>query len=229
MTGATARPAQFDVANQRRRALLAKVHVAKKQLQLADDDYRAVIYRVTGNISAGDCTEPQLALVVEEFARKGFDAKARPTGPRPADHPAARKARALWISLHQLGAIDNASEQALEAFARRQLKVDRLQWADQALTYRLIEALKAIAARHGWNIDLAGVKPTAAPLVLKRRLVDAILLKLQDAGIVPAEWGVRRTAFDLAGITIGSALTASAEELEVLAKALGEKLRVAAP
>ncbi|MES2753135.1 MAG: regulatory protein GemA [Pseudomonadota bacterium] len=224
---ARAKPAQFDAASQHRRALLAKVHVAKKQLQLADDDYRAVIYRVTGNISAGACTEKQLAAVVEAFARQGFDAKARPAGPRPADHPAARKARALWISLYQLGAIENPSEQALEAFARRQLKVDRLQWADQALSYRLIEALKAIAARHGWNIDLAGVRPEAGPLVLKRRLVDAILVKLQNARLVPAAWGGRRTAFDLVGMTIASVLGATAEELEVLAKALGQKLREA--
>lgn len=224
---ARAAPARFDPAAQRRRALLAKVHVAKKQLQLSDDDYRAVIFRITGHVSAGDCSEAELAAVVEEFGRKGFSAKARvpASGPRPADHPAARKARALWISLHQLNAIANPSEQALEAFARRQLGVAKLQWADQSLSYRLIEALKAIGARHGWDASLEGVKAGAGPVVLKRRLVEAIVVKLWDAGLVPATWGVRRIAFELAGITIESVLTATSEDLEVLAKALGNKLR----
>ena len=223
----TARAAKFDAASQNRRALLAKVHIAKKQLQLGDDDYRAVIFRLTGNISAGDCTEAELVKVVEEFGRKGFSTNARPAGPRPADHPSARKARALWISLHQLGAIENPSEQALEAFARRQLKCDRLQWADQALTYRLIEALKAIAKRHGWDCDLAGVAVAVRPTELKRRLVEAIVVRLQAADIVPAEWGVKRVAFELAGMTIPSFIAASAEDLEALAGAVGAKLREA--
>lgn len=222
----TAAPS-FDRSAQRRRSLLAKVHVAKKQLHLAEDDYRAVIFRVTGNLSAGACTEAELAKVVEEFARKGFDAKARPAGPRPADHPSARKARAMWISLHQLGAIADPTERALEAFARRQLGVDKLQWADQALSYRLIEALKAIGHRHGWNSDLAGVQPAAAAIVLKRRLVEAILVKLQAARIAPSAWGVRRAAFEFAGMDIPSVLGASIEQLEALAGALGGKLREA--
>jgi phage gp16-like protein len=37
-----------------RRALLAKVHIAKKALAMADDSYRALLKRVAGGESAGD-------------------------------------------------------------------------------------------------------------------------------------------------------------------------------
>lgn len=224
MTAAAARPA--FAPDPHRRALLAKVHLAKKDLGLSDDDYQSVVLTVTGQMSAGTCDTAQLIRLVEHFKSKGFRAspgKAKPGARRPADHPSARKARAMWISLHQLGAIDNPSEQALEGFARRQLKVEALQWANQAQCYKLVEALKAIAQRHGWNQRVDHVQQDRAHQVLKNRLVDAILARMKAAGHVPAEWTVRDAAFRLCGIEVGP--FPAGEELELLARHLGEKLR----
>lgn len=153
-------------ADPHRRSMIAKVHIAKQQLALCDDDYVAVVLRVTGHASSADCTNRQLEDLLKEFTRLGFKAVAKPKAQRAADHPAALKARALWISLHHLGAIDNPSEKALEAFAKRQLGCARLQWADQSLAYKLIEALKAIGTRHGWDANLDGVAPHAQVVVL---------------------------------------------------------------
>jgi hypothetical protein len=86
--------------------------------------------------------------------------------------PLALKARAMWKSLWNLGAVRSGDERALEAFAKRQLGVDRLQWADAAIAYRLIEALKGMAERAGWPQDLAGVTKGQEVLSLKRRLVQ---------------------------------------------------------
>jgi hypothetical protein len=104
-------------------------------------------------------------------ARKPESRKARPIA--PADHQAAKKARALWLSLWNLGEIRDPSETALEAFARRQLKVERLQWADQGQTYKLIEALKAMAERAGWPQQLDVTHAGQEIEVLKRRLLLA--------------------------------------------------------
>jgi len=140
--------------------LLAKVHIAKKDLGLDDDTYRDVLERITGQRTAAGLGDAQLIRVLKEFETKGFKPKvvagsapasAPKSGRRPADHPVARKARAMWISLHQLGVVQDPSESALEAFAKRQLKVDALQWADQRQGFRLIEALKAWAEREGWS------------------------------------------------------------------------------
>ena len=208
-----------------RRAMLAKVHIAKAQLGLSDDDYRAVILRVTSHTSAAECTERDLAALLAEFQRKGFTSSTRPNGPRPADHPVARKARALWISLHALGAIADPSEKALEAFACRQLGCDRLQWANQQQGYKLIEALKAIAERSGWSQSTEGLRTDAVPIVLKRRLVDAIVARLRELGHVPAAWSAERAGFELTGASQRSHLALSIEELDQLARGLGAKLR----
>lgn len=220
---ATGTPARFDASAQHRRAMLAKVHVAKKQLRMTDDDYVAVLLRETGRTSAGDCTQAELHRLIGAFERLGFDAKARPRGPRPADHPAARKARALWISLGLLGAVRDPSEKALESFARRQIGCDRLQWANQALVYKLVEALKAMAERHGWSQSVEGVSPLAVATVLKRRLVEALLGKLWQAELAPATWDVNRAAFEFAGVE-ADLLFAGGETLDVVAQAFGRVL-----
>jgi phage gp16-like protein len=216
-------------AKAHRRGLIAKVHIARTQLGLSDDDYRAVLIDETGHDSAAMLDERQLDAVVKRFEARGFTAKAKagatPRRGRPADHPSARKARALWISLHQLGAIENPAEAALEAFARRQLGVDKLQWADQGQCYKLVEALKAIAERHGWSQDLAGVAPAARVVVLKRRLVDALRDKLVAAGLVPHDWTVARAAWDLGGVEVPAVLLADVEQLDLVARTFAAKLR----
>lgn len=220
-----AAPARFDAARQRRRAMIAKVHVAQKALGLIEDDYRAVLLRVGGATSAAELADRDLEKVLAEFTRLGFSARAKRTGAKPADHPTARKARAMWISLGQLTAISDPSEAALEAFARRQLGCERMQWADQRLGYRLIEALKAIAQRAGWDQDLSGVKPAASLIVLKRRLVTAIYQRLIEAVFIPLTWTVERAARELGGVEVESVLFASASELDSMAQAMGTKLR----
>lgn len=171
-------PAARFAADPRRRAMLAKVHLAKKELGLDEETYRAVLVRKTGHESAASCSEAQLGGVLDEFKAKGWKpaTAGKLKGAKPADHPVAKKARALWISLHQLGEVRDPSERALERFAARQLGVDRLQWADQSQGYRLIEALKAMAGRAGWIQDLAGIDPQLEVRTLKRRLV----LRLQE-------------------------------------------------
>lgn len=185
------------------RAALVKVQIARKELRLADDDYRSILERLTGHRSAADCSDAELGRVLDEFKAKGWTARSggrgrrpsgtsRPDAPvvaarsipnRPADHPAAKKARALWLSLWNLGEIHDPSEAALEAFARRQLNVERLQWADQALTYKLIEALKAMAERAGWSQQLDKAHAGREVRVLKRRLITAQCARLgRDVG-----------------------------------------------
>jgi phage gp16-like protein len=221
---ATARKATFDAATAPRRRMIAKIHVAKKELGLADDDYRAVMLRVASQDSAAKCTDAQLVAIVKEFERLGFNAQSRSGVARAADHPSAKKARALWISLHQLGAVRNPNDAALEAFATRQLGVERLQWANQALVYRLIEALKAMGERAGWSQDLAGIAANNTVRVLKLRLVDRLLEMLKIDGLAPRDWSVATAAYRLGGIEIAAMPTAwSLSEMDVVAALFAAK------
>ncbi|HEX8485721.1 regulatory protein GemA [Sphingomonas sp.] len=215
---AVGKPATFDAGSQHRRSMLAKVHIAKKTLGLTDDDYVAVLLRIAGRESAGDCTAAELDAVLTDFKRMGFSPEARQKGPRPADHPAAKKARALWISLGLLGVVRDPSEKALESFARRQLGCTRMAWANQGQVYKLIEALKAMAERTGWSQSTEGLNAAAVPTVLRRRLCEALLAKLHAAGFAPADWNIQRAAYEFAGVEIAFAFV-SASTLDTIARA----------
>ena len=211
----------------RRRAMLAKLQIAKKQLNMVEDDYRQLLLDHAGSMSAREASDRGLECALKRMTDLGF--KAMPTKPQRqnaatrklADHASARKARALWLSLWQLGAVHNASEEALESFAKRQLKCDRLQWADQSMMYRLIEALKAMAQRHGWDQSMEGVTPTFRAQELKKRLAIAILGKLKTADIVPEGWSLADTMLRM----FGEELKQTPESLELAAVTLGQKLR----
>ncbi|MGI8839738.1 MAG: gp16 family protein [Caulobacteraceae bacterium] len=155
------------------RAMVAKVKIAQKALAIDDGAYRAMLARLTGQTSAAHCSAPQLAVVLDELKAKGWSPKS-PSGParrpRLVDPPAIRKARALWISLAQIGAVRDRSDAALDSFARRQIG-SALREADQARLYKLIEALKAMAERAGWSQegDLHVVTDRLAALIEARR------------------------------------------------------------
>lgn len=229
-----------SAADKTRHLLLAKVHIAKDQLGLDPDTYQGVLMRVAGVTSAKDCTVPQLRLLVDDFTRRGFTTKVKKPGqPQRADHDMARKARAMWISLSLLCAIDVEpdaairADKALEAFATRQLGTDRLQWANQSQADRLIEGLKAMAKRHGW--DQSGKGEAGKPLskidyvhALKVRLCLAILAKLQRAGLAHPGWTLGTAAFRLCGVgsaSDGSRMMWTPQEADQMAAALGRHLR----
>jgi phage gp16-like protein len=167
------------------RPALAKVAIARKDLGLDEETYRAVLERLTGKRSAKDCSDGQLGLVLDEFKAKGWTPRhggARPTKLRVVDPPAVRKARALWISLHRLGVVRDGSDAALESFARRQLKVEVMNWGDQARLYKLIEALKAMAERAGWSQDVRGIDDAEGQRVTLLMRLDALILAKAAAG-----------------------------------------------
>lgn len=225
MSAAHAPRATFDRTTQHRRAMLAKIHVARKELAIVEDDYRQILVDQTGHLSAKDCTDAQLHKVLDALKAKGFKPKSRNprTGQQRADHPMARKARALWLSLYHLNVVRNADEAALEAFACRQLKVDRLQWSNQSHGYKLIEALKDMAAREGWPEAKSGM----AIMPLQRSLVAAILRKLVARGLADAGWDIKTAAYRLTGdeIDLVRADFSTGTQLTRLAQAFGNILR----
>lgn len=222
---ALAKPAQFDRASQHRRALLAKINIARSQLDMIEDDYRQLLFDTTGRMSLKECDDRQLERMVEAMKSKGFRPLPKAGGKAGAQHPSARKARALWISLHQLGVVHNPSEQALEAFAKRQLKCDRLVWAKQSDAFRLIEALKAMGEKKGWRQRDPRTGKAYPVDAQKRSLCHAILKRLQDFGVARMDWDLSKAAWKLCGFEKAEAWAAS--DYEQVAAALGARLREA--
>lgn len=132
-----------------RRALLARLHLAKKEMALSDDSYRAILERVTGRRSAGELIAPELHLVLAEFSRLGLKPRHRASG-----KPHVRKVWALWGALGP--ALRNPSREGLRAFVARQTGVADPEWLTSGQANKVVEALKAWQRRGGGGAAGAG-------------------------------------------------------------------------
>lgn len=126
-----------------RKAMLAKVHIAKKELRLTEDSYRDLLSRVTGSESASKLSVGQLDAVLAEMRRAGW----KP--PTKAPHkPQIAMIQALWRELADF--VADSSDEALRAFVRRQTKsplhpngVSAPQFLDAEQANKVLEGLKA--------------------------------------------------------------------------------------
>ena len=132
-----------------RKRELAQIHVAKTQLGLDDDTYRAMLWAVARVKSAADLDWGGRKKVLDHLKSKGF--KVRPAkksgAQRLASDDQSRMVRGLWIELHQAGAVRDPSEQALASYVKRMTKVDQLEWLNGKQMTVVIEALKKWLAR----------------------------------------------------------------------------------
>lgn len=160
-----------------RKALLAKVAIGRKALAWDDDTYRDTLEARYGVRSGSQLTDRQLVDLLEHMKASGF----KPAPPkragtrRSATDPEGRKMTALWLSLWNLGVVEDPSENALAAFVRRMLKVDAVQWAQMTPegSYRVIEALKKWAGRDGgvlWDDAVNPAKCVALAQLRKLKL-----------------------------------------------------------
>lgn len=138
-----------------RRALYGKLQIARQALGLLDDGvWRDLLHGRYGKTSRTALTRAELVDLVEYFKSQGFrPTRPRRAGKRPlADGEEARKIRALWLTLWNLGCVKEPSEEALAAFVKRvtggkDRGVAALQWLRDDQAMKVIEALKAWAAR----------------------------------------------------------------------------------
>ncbi|EMG36273.1 Protein of unknown function (DUF1018) [Desulfocurvibacter africanus PCS] len=91
-----------------RRGLLAKVHIARKDLGLTEEEYRATLREMFGIESAAQLTEEQLGDLVEHFLHRGWrgpqDLSDRPGYLEIADSdPYARQKRYILALARRLG------------------------------------------------------------------------------------------------------------------------------
>ncbi|MFG0233553.1 gp16 family protein [Achromobacter sp. 413638] len=133
-----------------RQRLIRLVHIAQRELKLDKETYRAALLTVTGGKkdSCSSMSAAELQLALDHFKRFGFKVRLKPRPSRPVDTEAtSKKIRALWLLLRDLGAVNNASEEALAAYVKRITGVDALQWIDGRQAERTIETMKKWAMR----------------------------------------------------------------------------------
>lgn len=133
---------------QLRNAELAQIHVAKKQLGLDDDTYRAILWTVGRVRSAGDLDWTGRKALLEHFRAKGW----KPAPPKKKAEPVAvgdqaGMVRALWADLHAAGKVRDPGDAALGGWLKRNRWPERAEWLNPRQMTQAIEALKKWLAR----------------------------------------------------------------------------------
>ncbi|MAO56703.1 MAG: hypothetical protein CMM61_13545 [Rhodospirillaceae bacterium] len=140
-----------------RTALIAKVHIAKKDLGLDDDTYRDVLETVTGKTSCRDIDAAGLSAVLDHFAARGWAPGKVAGADKRRQNFRARSTKkyvrliyVYWRLLTEAGVTNKAG---LDAFVKRQTKVDSVEWLSAAQGNQVIEALKEMARRAGVSLE----------------------------------------------------------------------------
>jgi phage gp16-like protein len=113
-------------------SMIRLIHVARRDLALDDGAYQAIIQAQTGGkTSSADCSLEELDAVLAHMRRSGFRVRhAKTAKSRKIDTSAqAKKVRAIWLLLFQIGEVRDPSESALASYCKRIAKVDDLHWA----------------------------------------------------------------------------------------------------
>lgn len=127
---------------------IALLHVAKKQLSLDDDSYRAILARYGRCESAADLTQPGFTAVIKYFTAMGFRSTwtQRTYGYRPTMATPAQidLIRSLWDKFS--GKPDD-NDAEINKWLERFHKVSSLRFVDNKKAAKVISALKAMLAR----------------------------------------------------------------------------------
>lgn len=120
---------------------LAQIHIARQQLGLSDDEYRAILARTAGVSSSKDLDDRTVGRVLHEFKRLGWKPRAPKRAGRVPNtlnkHEMMGKVEAL---LSELG----ASWAYAQAIARQQTGIERIDWLRTEKQFRgVIAALDA--------------------------------------------------------------------------------------
>lgn len=133
-----------------RRAMLAKIHIAKNDLGMDDDTYRLMLENLFGVTSAGDLSGRDLDALLGHLTERGFTARKRGDKAAPPESakirtPLIAKIGALLTVLGQLEGRHVPWGYAV-GILKRQSGVMRLQWGTP-------EQLRGVVAALGKRIQ----------------------------------------------------------------------------
>jgi phage gp16-like protein len=134
--------AKVRVKNEYRRALLAKVHIAKKELCIDDDDYRSILFNEFRVVSAAELSNRELDDLLLYFRSKGW-ASMRGAGSKEQGAGSNIQTRSLKDKAKGLldEAVNNGFVRHERGFVRSICGVDRLEWCNEAVRLKKLLAV----------------------------------------------------------------------------------------
>lgn len=151
--------------------LIQLIHIAKSQLHLDEDTYRAMLTAQTSKNSTKNMTLTELRTVFEHLKTVGFKTTpAKGTNLKRetnmANDDQSKLIRHLWLSLHDLGEVKNPSEQALAKYVERQTGISALQWLTIPQASTVIESLKK------WEMRILKPRAKAVLAAIQKGTID---------------------------------------------------------
>ncbi|WEE79608.1 regulatory protein GemA [Comamonas testosteroni] len=132
-----------------RNRLIKLIQVARRDLVLDEPNYRGILFAQGGNDSLAAMPIDGMQKVLDYLKAQGFKVRKTRTDRKQATGIDASKVRALWLFLHELGAVRDPSEAALTAYVKRIVKVDDVQWMRSGRRVEtVIESQKKWAMRY---------------------------------------------------------------------------------
>jgi hypothetical protein len=134
------------------RQLLAKIHIAKKELGLDEETYREILGSEFGVQTSKLLDNRQAVRLVNYFQAKGWVPKSKPkkyddqNGDVYSAAPGQkRKVEVLWHEIYR----GNSETKHLRQFLWNHFKVSDVRFLEKSKAHDVIEALKAIQRRRG--------------------------------------------------------------------------------
>ncbi len=166
-------------------AQIRAIHAIKTRTRLDDGSYRALL-AAYGVGTSKDLTEAEAERLLARLRDiPGAGGPLRRPGSVAAG-PYGAKLRALWIALHNLGAVRDPRDSAMHAFLTRQTGLPHTRFLREVRAAKAaIEALKGWLTREGvrWP-EAAEADPEAAKCAMKRAILEAQWRKLIALGAV---------------------------------------------
>ena len=129
-----------------RKSKIAKVHIAKAQLNMDDEVYRALLIRVAGKDSCSKMNERELDTVLSELRRLGFVETRRKTDAAAPPKPKA-DIEAMCRKINALLLNSGRTWEYAHSLAERMFNIKRVQWLNPRQIHKLVAALQIDANR----------------------------------------------------------------------------------
>lgn len=126
---------------------LAMIHVGAKAIGMNLDDYRAMLFRISGRRSAGDLIPSERQAVLAELKRMGWNERRPSDGKQFQGGDQLAFLRYLWERFSDAGKAKIPGEPGLCRWLNARFKVQKPEWLNPTQRNAAIGALKDMISR----------------------------------------------------------------------------------